>query len=165
MSGQMRPKPKMGPSVGSVQSLRKARRGSGARVLSRVRLFAGLSQRDLRRIAALAEEVWYAPGHVVVEEGTQGTAFFAILDGSARVTRGGSDRTLRTLGPGDSFGELALLDGGPRSATVTAETSLDAVRIRRTEFHRLLRREPEVGIRIMASLAGWIRECEGRTLG
>jgi CRP/FNR family cyclic AMP-dependent transcriptional regulator len=151
--------------VGQVQPLRKAPRGSGARALSHVALFEGLRPRDLRKIAALAEEVWFAPGAVVVEEGTHGLGFYAILDGTAKVTRSRAGRALRTLRPGDHFGELALLDGRPRSATVTAQTSLDVIRIRRPAFRKLLLAEPEVGLRIMERLAMRFREFEDRALG
>lgn len=148
------------PTVGTVQALRKAPRGSGARVMSHVPLFAGLSARDLRRVAALAEEVWMAPGSVVVEAGTPGDAFYVILDGTVRVLRAGTGRTVRRLGPGDHFGELALLDGGPRTTTVVADTSLDAIQIRGKAFRRMLLAQPRVGLKIMAQLAGRIRECE-----
>ncbi len=161
MTTGMRP-PSFGPTVGTVSKLPK---GSGARVLSHVPLFAGLPQRDLRRVAGLAEETWFNAGHVVVEEGQPGSSFYVILDGSAKVTKGKAGRTLTRLGPGDHFGEMALLDGEPRSATVIAETSLDTVRIRRAAFRKLLTQEPEVGLRIMAGLASRIREYERQLLG
>lgn len=90
---------RIGPTVGTVKPLGT----SGARLLSHVPLFAGLSARDLRRVAGLAEETWFNPGRVVVQEGKPGSSFYAvILDGTARVTRRG--RTIRKLGPGDYFG-------------------------------------------------------------
>jgi CRP-like cAMP-binding protein len=69
-------------------------------------------------------------------------------------------RTVRKLGPGDHFGELALLTGGPRTASVIAETSLDTIRIYRPAFRKLLLKEPEVALRLMAGLAERIAECE-----
>jgi CRP/FNR family transcriptional regulator, cyclic AMP receptor protein len=150
---------RIGPTVGTVKPLG----ASGARVLSNVPLFAGLSNRDLRRVAGLAEETWFNPGRFVVEEGKQGSSFAVILDGTARVTRRG--RTVRKLGPGDYFGELALLTGGPRTASVIAETSLDTIRIQRQAFRKLLVKEPEVGLRIMAGLAERIAECERQLPG
>jgi len=149
-------------TVGSVRLLRKGPRGAGARVLSRVPLFDGLSKRDLGKVAALGEEVWLNPGKVVVAEGEPGDSFYVILDGHARVTRSG--RTLRELGPGEHFGELALIDGGPRSASVVALSTLDAVRIRRPAFRRLLLAEPRVGLKIMERLAAWIREYQSQAL-
>jgi CRP-like cAMP-binding protein len=148
------------PTVGTVRPLGT----SGVRLLSHVPLFAGLSARDLRRVAGLAEETWFNPGRVVVQEGKPGSSFYAvILDGTARVTRRG--RTVRKLGPGDYFGELALLTGGPRTASVIAETSLDTIRIKRPAFRKLLLKEPEVGLRIMAGLAERIAECERQLPG
>jgi CRP-like cAMP-binding protein len=157
----VRPK-RFGPTVGTVAKLP---RGSGAHVLSRVPLFADLPPRDLRRVAALAEETWFNAGRVVVEEGQPGSSFYVILDGEARVTKGPAGRTLGRLGPGDHFGEMALLDGQPRSATVIAESSLDTVRIRRAAFRTLLKREPDVGLRIMATLAARVRARERQQLG
>src|SRR5205809_4695098 len=151
---------RIGPTVGTVKPLGS----SGARLLSNVPLFAGLSARDLRRVAGLAEETWFNPGRVVVQEGKPGSSFYAvILDGTARVTRRG--RTIRKLGPGDYFGELALLTGGPRTASVIAETSLDTIRIQRSAFRKLLLKEPEVALRIMAGLAERIAECERQLPG
>ena len=154
--------PRFGPTVGTVSRLP---RGSGAHVLGRVPLFADLSPRDLRRIAGLAEETWFNPGRVIVEEGQPGSSFYVILDGEAKVTKGRALRVLSRLGPGDHFGEMALLDGQPRSATVIAETSVDAIRIKRATFRELLKREPEVGLRIMAGLAARVREYERQLLG
>jgi CRP-like cAMP-binding protein len=134
-------------------------------VLARVPLFADLSSRDLRRVAGLAEETWFNAGRVIVEEGQPGSSFYVILDGEARVTKGRSGRVLSRLKPGDHFGEMALLDGQPRSATVIAETSLDAIRIKRAAFRELLKKEPEVGLRIMAGLASRVREYERQLLG
>jgi CRP-like cAMP-binding protein len=161
MARGMRPK-RFGPTVGTVARLP---RGSGAHVLASVPLFKDLPPRDLRRVAGLAEETWFNAGRVVVEEGQPGSSFYVILDGEARVTKGATARPLARLGPGDHFGEMALLDGQPRSATVIAETSLDTVRIRRAAFRELLKKEPEVGLRIMAGLAARVREYERQLLG
>src|SRR4029450_5123593 len=101
-----------------------------------VPLFAGLSARDLRRVAGLAEETWFNPGRVVGQEGKPGSSFYAvILDGTARVPRRG--RTVRKLGPGDYFGELALLTGGPRTASVIAEASPDTIRSKRPRVRKV----------------------------
>ena len=151
---------KIGRGVGEVVPMRSNRRGSSARMLAHVPLFAGLPSRDLRRVASLAEEVWFNAGRVVAEAGTPGSSFFVILDGEARVTRPGSGRTIRRIGPGEYFGELALLDAGTRTVTVIADTTLDLVRIRRAAFRTMLLEEPLVGVRLMAGLAARIREIE-----
>ena len=100
--------------------------------LARSPLFADLSQRDLRRVAKATEVYTFADGSDVVRENTPSDGFFVILEGSAKVSRGG--RTLRRMGPGDFFGEIGLLDGGPRTATVTADGSLTALVLLRKEF-------------------------------
>jgi CRP/FNR family cyclic AMP-dependent transcriptional regulator len=134
-------------------------------VLGRVPLFAELSQRDLKRIAGLADEVWLPPGHQVIEEGKPALAFYVILDGSARVVRGTRKRVLRHLGPGDYFGEMSLIDGSPRSASVVAESTLDVIRLKRSAFRRVLQTEPDVAFRIMTGLAARVRNLERDLLG
>src|SRR2546423_7022221 len=86
----------------------------GVALLQEVPLFADLSRRHLRRIAGLAEEVEFAAGRTIVQNGSRGDAFYVIVEGTAKVLAGYSTRTFARLGPGDFFGELALLDGGPR---------------------------------------------------
>ncbi len=149
------------PTVGTVVPLGP----SGAKLLARVPLFAGLPMKDLRRVAALADETWFNPGRIVVQQGKPANSFYVILDGRARVTRGRSGRTVRKLKHGDHFGELALLAGGPRTATVIADTSLDTVRIRRPAFRKLLLEQPDVGLRIMSGLAARLAECEKQFSG
>jgi CRP/FNR family transcriptional regulator, cyclic AMP receptor protein len=129
-----------------------------ADLLKGVPLFSELSRRHLRRLAERADEVEFAKGEVIVEAGARGGAFFVILSGQARVTKDG--RTLARLGPGDFFGELALLDGGPRSATVTAATELIAVRIFKRAFDRLVAEEPLVGAKMLGVLAARLRAVE-----
>jgi CRP/FNR family cyclic AMP-dependent transcriptional regulator len=88
-----------------------------------VPLFADLSRRQVRKLAALMTEARYRDRRVIVEAGTPGTAFFIIAAGKAKVYRGTvpTGRPLTRLGPGEFFGEIAVLDGGPRSATVVAD--------------------------------------------
>ncbi len=149
-------------TVGTVRRL--GRRRSGRGLVGHVPLFQGLSGRDLGKVGALASEVWLNAGKVVIEEGEPGDAFYVIMDGTAKVSRKGAERTLKRLGPGDFFGELALLDGGPRTVTVIAETSLDVIKIDRPAFRKLLLSEPAVGLKIMQQLASWVRDCERRLL-
>lgn len=144
------------PSVGTVQRIK----APGWRVLGNVPLFEGLSQRDLRRIAELAEEVWFPPGKVVIEEGKPPLAFYVILDGQARVVRGPRKKLLRRLTPGDYFGELSLIDDHPRSASIVADTALDTVRLKRSAFRKMLRSEPDVALRIMEGMTALIRDLQ-----
>jgi CRP/FNR family cyclic AMP-dependent transcriptional regulator len=129
----------------------------GVGLLETVPLFSGLSKRHLRRIAGLAEEARFPAGKVIVQTGSRGNAFYVIVEGTAKVLAGYSSRTLARLGPGDFFGELALLDGGPRTASVVAAEPLTTIRIPRAQFRKMLRKEPEVGLKILEDLAGRLR--------
>ncbi len=132
-------------------------------MLRGVPLFSGLSRRHLRQLADRADEVKFAPGETIVAAGMMGGAFFVIADGEAKVTKGG--RTLAKLRPGDFFGELALLDGGPRAATVTAATPLVAIRIFKRAFDRLITEQPGVAAKMLAVLAGRLRSVERSMTG
>lgn len=83
---------------------------------------------------------------------------FVLLDGTVRVVRRG--RTIRRLGRGEVFGELALLDGEPRSASVVADSLVETARLSRTAFLDLVRSDPDTGLRMMEVLASRLRECE-----
>jgi len=132
----------------------------GLELLAGVPLFAGLSRPHLRRVARVAELVRYGAGRPVVRLGAKGSAIFVLAEGTVAVRRGPSGRTIATLGPGDFFGELALLDGLPRSASVVATSPVVAIRIDRAPFLKLLRDEPVIGVRVMEALAGRIRSLD-----
>jgi CRP/FNR family transcriptional regulator, cyclic AMP receptor protein len=127
----------------------------GVHLLAAVPLFSDLSSRHLKRMADLAEEVRFSAGDPIVQEGQPGGTFYVILEGEAKVTRKG--RKLNELYPGDFFGEVSLLDGGPRTATVTAETPIVAIRLFRKEFAKLIAADPEISLKIVAELASRIR--------
>ena len=129
-----------------------------ADVLAQVPLFAGLPRRHLKKLAERADEVPFDPGAHIVEVGDPGSAFFVIVAGEAKVVRKG--RTLGRLQPGDFFGEISLLDGGPRTASVIAETPVDTVRIFKKTFDELLSEEPGVASQILVVLARRLREAE-----
>jgi CRP/FNR family cyclic AMP-dependent transcriptional regulator len=129
-------------------------------VLERVPLFQALTKRHLRRVVRLAEMKRFKSGAVVVRAGARGDAFFVIIDGSARVQT--PDGHTRDLHDGDFFGELALLDGAPRSATVSAINSLTTARIARTAFLRLLREEPAIGVGLAHGLVGIVRDLQAK---
>jgi len=160
----------MSPSAFAAGAAAQAARNVGSRdaermgkewaaLLAEVPLFAGLPKRHLRRIASLAQTRRFERGAIVVREGDPGDGFYVVLDGEAHVRRrsGGPVR----LRSGDVFGEMALLDGGPRSATVEAGTDVLAMRIPRPAFSRLLKQEPDVARAILAVLAARIRRLEG----
>jgi len=126
-------------------------------LLKQVPLFSGLSRKQLHGLAGLAEKVRFGEGRTLVQYGGRGTAFFVIVEGKAKVTAGYSNRAFAHLGPGDFFGELALLDGGPRTASVIAQTPLVTIRIARAEFRKMLESQPDVAIKLLEELSRRLR--------
>ena len=133
----------------------------GADILAQVPLFAGLSRRHLKQIAEHADEIAFRQGETIVEADQPGGSFYVILEGEIRVVRGA--KTIARMGPGEFFGEISLLDGGPRTATVIAETPVTAVRVFKRSFDRVVTQEPGVASQILAVVARRLREAE-RTL-
>jgi CRP/FNR family transcriptional regulator, cyclic AMP receptor protein len=129
-------------------------------VLPEVPLFAGLSKRHVKRIAAQGSTARYAAGSMIVWRGARGDAFHVILEGDVDVLRpdGGTVR----LGPGDFFGELALIDGKPRSAAVRATSRVTTMRLNRPPFQRVLRAEPTIAVALLEALAERLREAEAQ---
>lgn len=135
-------------------------------LLARVPLFAGLSRAHRRRVAALTEHAAYNAGRVIVRRDDTAKAFYVIVDGLAKVVKGKivTAQAEAELGPGAFFGELALLDGGRRTATVVAATPMRAIRIQRSAFRRLLREEPDLAIKVLEGMAGRTRKILGTSL-
>jgi CRP-like cAMP-binding protein len=134
-----------------------AKRGTEA-VLSAVPLFEGLSSRHLKRVRDISDLVEFMPGATIVREGTAGDSFFVVAQGQAKVT--GRGRTIPRLLPGDYFGEIALLEGGERTATVASETPMTLVEIKRNDFTKLMRQEPKIALGILKGLARMVRQAE-----
>jgi CRP/FNR family transcriptional regulator, cyclic AMP receptor protein len=130
----------------------------GVDLLGQVPLFASLSRRNLKRLAEHADLVTFDEREAVVEEGQPGGTFYIVLEGQAKVVRGG--RTVGRLQPGDFFGEISLLDGGPRTATVVAETPVSAIRIFKRSFDKVVSEEPAVAAQILSIVARRLREAE-----
>lgn len=126
--------------------------------LEDVALLAGCSRRQLRAIARISEVIEVPAATVLARAGAPGDEFFLILDGSARVEV--SPRKRSRLEPGQYFGEMSLLDGGPRSASVTAETPLRLLVIKRRDFTTLLREAPELTQNLLATLSQRVRQAE-----
>lgn len=126
--------------------------------LAQVPLFSSCSNRDLQKIAKASDEISIDEERVLVEQDAIGHEFFVIIEGTARVSRG--SQNLATLGPGDHFGELALFDGGPRTATVTAESPMKVLVLGQREFAGLLDEVPGLAHKIMRNLARRIRELD-----
>lgn len=128
-----------------------------ANVLVSLPLFAGLTKRQLRRVAELARISEHAKGEVVIQAGEKGDAVYVILSGQARVLGRPRARLLRA---GDHFGEMALIDGQPRSATITAAADLQTMKLPRQAFLKLVRQEPGIAIAMMVEMAARIRRLE-----
>ncbi len=132
--------------------------GAPVEVLRRVPLFADLSRREAQQIARLFKERRFAEGETVVKEGSGGAAFFLIDSGEAAVSVGGSPRG--TLKPGDYFGEIALIDEGARTATITASTELVCYGLTFWEFRPLVQQNGTIGWKLMQTLARELRAAE-----
>jgi CRP/FNR family cyclic AMP-dependent transcriptional regulator len=123
-------------------------------------LFADLSTRALKQLADSMSERSFAPGEVVVSEGTGGVGFFVILEGRARVTQGGEDRG--TLTAGDYFGEMALIDGDDRAASVVAEDTLRCAAITMWNFRPFVKEHPDVAWSLLTAMVKRVREAQAR---
>ena len=121
--------------------------------LRAVRLFSGLSQRQLRQLARLVKERQFSPGVTVVKEGTMsGVGFFVVAEGEAAVSVDGIE--IARIGPGDHFGELALITEDARSATVTAATRLRCHAIAFWDFRKFAKDNPDVAWKLLQHVAG-----------
>ena len=128
-----------------------------ARILSTFPLFKGTAKRRLRELARRATFAEYGPREVVVQRDGRGDSLFVILSGSAKVP---GRPAARTLGTGDYFGELGVLEGVPRSATVVAAGELHVMRIPRDVFLRFAEHDPAVSLRMLGRLGSQIRRLE-----
>ncbi len=131
-----------------------------AESLARIPLFAGLGKKDLKRLANQMSERTFSEGDAVATEGQTGVGFFLIEDGNATVSIDGE--TIRTLGPGDHFGEIALIDEGPRTATVLAATDLRCRGMSSWEFRPLVQEHPEFAWPLLQAMTGYLRQAEAR---
>ena len=121
-------------------------------VLAKMPLFSRLQERELLRIMQVAEVLEYQPGQEVVHEGEKGDELFIVLSGSVKVSRG--EAVLSDFGPGEHFGEMALIRSMPRSATVTAETLSELIALRRADFFEILRKEPGLAVKLLWQFLG-----------
>jgi CRP/FNR family transcriptional regulator, cyclic AMP receptor protein len=131
--------------------------------LSQIQLFSSMSKRDLQKIAKASDEIDVPTGKMLVEQGTRGREAFVVIEGSATVKRNG--RKVATIGPGDHFGELALLDGGPRTATIVADTPMRVLVIGQREFAGVIDEVPGLAHKVLSSLASTIRELDQKAFG
>jgi CRP-like cAMP-binding protein len=125
-------------------------------VLAKLSLFEGMSKRQLRRIPARAKG--FGPGEAIVQEGDPGNAFYVILEGEVRVNQ--SKGRSVTLKAEDYFGEMALLDGAPRSADIIAVGEVTVMVIGRAAFAKLIRSDPQIARVLLRTLAGRLRTAQ-----
>jgi CRP-like cAMP-binding protein len=129
-------------------------------LIRRVPLFDGLDRKELEDLAGWFKERSFSEGEEVVSEGRGGIGFFVIEDGQASVSVHGAERG--SLGPGDYFGEVALIDEGARSATVTAKSNLRTYGLTSWEFRPLVESNASIAWKLLQTMAKRLRQAEGR---
>ena len=123
--------------------------------LKSVPLFSSMSDRDLKSVLGGCREEVYSDGQAIVREGTPGGPFFLIVEGQAKMTIGG--KQVKKLAPGDYFGEIAMIDKGPRSATVVATGNVKALAIASWDFLALCQENWNLAHKVMMGMASAIR--------
>jgi CRP-like cAMP-binding protein len=131
--------------------------------LKAVPLFHDFSDRALSRVLEISKEVSHPAGKVVLEEDASAVGFHLILDGSAEISVAG--KVVGTFGPGEYFGEMSLIDGKPRSASVTAATELRTLSIPAWNFDSLMMEHPEMMRAMLKVLCGRVRRLEASPRG
>lgn len=137
-----------------------ARRETYLDHLASVPLFSACSRRELGKIAKAGDELTVDAGHVLVSQGDAGRECFVVIEGTATVKRG--TRKVASLGPGDCVGELAILDHGPRTATVVADGKMTLFVLGARQFAGVLEDVPSLSRKVMAALAGRVRELDSK---
>jgi len=127
-----------------------------AELIGACRLFHALDERGLAAVAAVAVEVDFPAGRVIVRQGEIGTGFFVIVDGGVRIVRDGA--SVARLGPGEFFGELSVLDGEPRVAQVIADAPTRCLALPSWDMERVLHDEPGVALSMLRVVASRLRE-------
>jgi CRP/FNR family cyclic AMP-dependent transcriptional regulator len=127
------------------------RKNAKLELIKRVPLFSGCSKRELDEVAAIADELSIDKGKELTREGATGHEFLVLIDGSADVRRKG--RKINTLGAGDFLGEIALITGTPRTATVTTTSPSRMLVVTARDFRTLLRHMPSLQLKVLEALA------------
>jgi len=127
--------------------------------LKKVPIFSGLEGKHLKRLANIMVERTFKPGDVIVSEGDQGAGVFLISSGKVEVVRG-EGQVLNTLGAGDFFGEMALFEGFPRSATVRAAEDTACLAMTRWDFRAELNQNAEVALAVLETVVRRLREAD-----
>lgn len=131
--------------------------------LSAVSLFEGCSKKELEKVASAGDEIRMTAGSVIVDQGQTGREAFVVLNGKVEVRR--SNRKIADLGPGAVVGELSLLDHGPRTATVLCTTDCELLVIDQRHFRGVLEEVPTMAVKLLATLAGRIRDLDKKYYG
>jgi CRP/FNR family transcriptional regulator, cyclic AMP receptor protein len=129
-------------------------------LLERVPLFSDLEHKELESLAKTFKERTFNPGDTIASEGTGGIGFFVVADGTAKVSVHGEERG--SLGPGDYFGEIALIDDGARTATVTADSELRCYGLTSWEFRPLVETDSRIAWKLLQAMAKRLRAAEQR---
>jgi len=132
--------------------------GAPVDVLKKVPLFEGLGDQDLERLADRFQERRFSAGDTVLSEGSTGTSFFVLGDGNVTVTVAGEKKA--TLGPGDYFGEMAVVDEGVRSASVKADSDIRSYFLTPWEFRPFVEEHPDLAWKLMQNLARRVRHAQ-----
>ena len=139
------------------QAARRTKRET-ATALAGVPMFAGLSKRHLHRLAGDSDVLAFESGQTIVNEGDPGETLFVVLSGQGKVVR--RKRKVGSVMPGDFFGELSAIDGGPRSASVVAETPMEVLRLFRRTLMALVDDEPQVTMKLLDGIVRRVREVD-----
>ena len=126
-------------------------RNAKVELIRRAPIFAKLPKKQLAEVASLADEIDVAEGKELTTQGKPGREFFVLIEGTAAVVRNG--RKINTLRDGDFFGEISVVSGAPRTATVKAQTPVRALVLTQRDFRALLRRSPHIQEKILDALA------------
>jgi CRP-like cAMP-binding protein len=127
-------------------------------LLKRTPLLAGLSRKDLEEVGRLADEVDLKADYVLMREGDVGREFFVIVEGQVRIDKGGA--FVRTMGPGEFVGDIALVTDRPRTATATTVTPCRLLVLGHREFHSLMDQYPSIRLSVLESMAMRLRDLE-----
>ena len=128
--------------------------------LGRVPIFSSCTAEEIAAIAGVAQESFFQPAQIIVTQGTPGQAFYMITAGRVEILRDGV--SLGAFGPGDFFGEMALLDSAPRSATIRALDHVSCLMLSSWDFKALLERHPSIAIKLLEVLSRRLRVADER---
>lgn len=133
--------------------------------LDKVPLFAGLDSKQLEVLSKMAHPRSFGAGETVVQQGEQGIGLFVIQSGEVEVLqkRGADETRIRTMGSGESFGEIGLLTDYPRTATIRTTKPTECVAISALSFREAMQKSPDMALHMLKTVAGWLVEAEART--